>query len=257
VSTQIITTPSGLTVYFRGPDLSEGPLPSLFYFALSGEETLSLDPFNQPAAFLAEQPIRVFSSTLPLHGTGQKNTEAMLRWGEQITKGEDIFGEFLEKCCENLDFLLTEGIVIRSKVAAAGLSRGGFFATHFAALHSSISHVLGFAPLTTFATIKESEYLVANPLILKWDLQKAIPQLINKKVRYYIGNLDERVGTQECFDFIHRLSLEAKAKKVPSPTAELIISPSIGHKGHGTPPQIFREGTAWIAKELLTESGIL
>ena len=43
-----ITTASNLEVYFTGPPIEEGPRPALFYFALSGHQSLTLDPFNQP-----------------------------------------------------------------------------------------------------------------------------------------------------------------------------------------------------------------
>ena len=34
-------------IYFTGPSYKEGPLPALFYFALSGYESLNLKPINQ------------------------------------------------------------------------------------------------------------------------------------------------------------------------------------------------------------------
>lgn len=246
-----LTPPSGLPIYYRGPALDRGPLPSMFYFALSGEESLYFDPFNQPAAFLAEKPIRVFSSTLPSHGPGLKNTEAMFRWGEEFRKGNDIFREFLEKCRDNLDFLIHQGYVDESRVSAAGLSRGGFIATHFAAKDPRISHVLGYAPMTSLATIKEFQDILDDPIIQSWDLNQAIPQLIKKKIRYYIGNLDTRVGTKECFDYVYRLSQVAQENNVRSPNIEMIVSPSVGYKGHGTPPHIFQAGVDWIAEELM------
>lgn len=246
-----IVPPSGLPIYYRGPKLELGPLPCLFYFALSGEESLYLDPFNQPAAFLSKKPIRVFSSTLPSHGAGQKNSDAMLRWSEEFRKRTDILSEFLDQCCDNLGFLISQGYIDESRVAAAGLSRGGFIATHFAARDPRISHVLGYAPMTSLSTIAEFKDILEHPIAQSWDLARRIPQLINKKVRYYIGNLDTRVGTKECFDFVYQLTQAAHENKVRSPTVEMIISPSIGHKGHGTPPHIFKAGADWIAKEFL------
>jgi hypothetical protein len=35
---------------------------------------------------------------------------------------------------------------------------------------------------------------------------------------------------------------------------KLLIGPSIGHKGHGTSPEIFRHSAAWLEKKLLGKS---
>jgi hypothetical protein len=247
-----LTPPSGLPIYYSGPKLDNIPLPSLFYFALSGEESLHLDPYNQPAIFLKDKPIRVFSSTLPCHGSPhERNTDAMHRWALELQKGNDIIAAFISQCRDNLTYLIEQGYTNESKVAAAGLSRGGFAATHFAAEDPRISHVLGYAPLTTFSTIQEFHIILESPLVKSKELKSLISKLIKKKLRYYIGNLDTRVGTPECFEFIHQLTNQAFHHKVRSPQIELIISPSIGYKGHGTSPEIFRAGTEWISKEFL------
>ena len=51
--------------FFVGPPLEEGPFPTLIYFALSAEDSLQCDPFNQPVQFLEGLPLRIFSITLP------------------------------------------------------------------------------------------------------------------------------------------------------------------------------------------------
>ena len=124
-------------------------------------------------------------------------------------------------------------------------------ATHLSARDSRISHVLGFAPMTSLTTIQEFQDILDDPIIQSWDLDLTIPDLINKKVRYYIGNLDTRVGTKECFNFVSKLAETAQENKVRSPNIEMIISPSIGYKGHGTPPHTFKAGVDWIAGEFI------
>ena len=245
-----IIPPSGLPIYHRGPPLEKGPLPGLFYFALSGHESLFLEPYNQPALFLEGAPIRVYSSTLPSHGPPFKNSEAMARWANAIQLNHNIIFEFLLNCRKNIDFLITEGFLEKKRIAVAGLSRGGFIALHLAALDPRISTILAFAPLTTLESLAEFHHLLGNPIVQSLNLDHLIEPLIQKKIRFYIGNRDTRVGTSACFHFTQKIVEEAYRHKIRSPEMELIISPSAGHKGHGTPSHIFQEGASWLIKQL-------
>lgn len=233
----ILESPTKLPIYVRGPELSEGPLPAFFYFALSGEDSLYLDPFNQPVAFLENSRIRCFSFTLPFHGPGYDNNKAMELWKQEFSARPEILEEFFQHCLKNVDYLIQQGIVDAEKIAVGGLSRGGFVATHLAARDARLKYVLGFAPLTKL-------------LGQGWDLQDLIDKLVNKQVRFYIGNRDLRVGTQACFDFIHQLADAAYHHGHRSPPVELIISPSVGFQGHGTLPSIFKAGADWVREKL-------
>jgi esterase FrsA len=62
------------------------------------------------------------------------------------------------------------------------------------------------------------------------------------------------VGTESCFQFISELSETAYQQKISSSPIELIIGPSMGHKGHGTPPEVFKDGAAWIRRKLVEDS---
>ena len=73
---------------FVGPDLSLGPLPTIFYFALSAKESLHQDPFNQPVAVWQTYPVRIFSITLPEHeGHLDPKPARLAFWNEEIAKG--------------------------------------------------------------------------------------------------------------------------------------------------------------------------
>lgn len=248
---ETLITPSGLTLYFSGQGLDKGPLPCLFYFALTGEESLTLEPFNQPVQFMKDKPIRIFSSTLPCHTREEKHTDAMARWANEIARGNDILNDFIFRSSENIKFLIEQGIAAPSKIAVSGLSRGSFLAAALAASVPHVNSILGWAPVTTLATLLEFKELHNHPLLDSFSPSRILPQLIHKKLRYYIGNQDTRVGTKECFEFVFRLATLAHEKHVRSPSAELIMSPSIGHKGHGTPPHLFKDGVDWAAKQML------
>ncbi|QVL58155.1 MAG: hypothetical protein KFB93_03495 [Simkaniaceae bacterium] len=231
-------TSGNTKVLFSGPPLEEGPLPTLFYFALSAEDSLQRDPFNQPIQFLEDLPLRIFSLTLPAHENNLPPENAMNIWEDRMKAGDTVIPPFIEtvqKAITHIKPYIKEG-----KLGVAGLSRGAYIACHVAAVCPEISYILGFAPLTQFRAAKNL------------DLETLIPTLYNRNVRFYIGNQDSRVGTDHAFSFIYKLAAEAHKNRIRSSPIELFISPSIGYQGHGTSPEIFKAGAEWIKGALLS-----
>ena len=226
-----------------------GAKPAVFYFALLGHESLFTDPFNQPVKSWEKAGFRIFSSTLPLHEASLKHTDAMSRWAKAMENGQNIVKEFVEKCQSNLDFLIDRNLVTPGKIACTGLSRGALLATHFAAIDPRIDHILGFAPLTNLNVLKEFESLQNNPIVLSANLENIVEKLVNKRIRFYIGNRDTRVTTDACYQFIRKAADAQFNQKVRSPKVELIISPSIGNRGHGTSLNIFIDGAKTLFPE--------
>ena len=235
-----------LPIHHIGPSLDQGPLPSLFYFALGGEESLTLDPYNQPVTFLSGQRARVFSLSLPGHGHGFTNYRSLAYWAKNLGAGCDIISDFIGSCRQALDFLIAKGFVDTHHIAVAGLSRGAFIATQLAAADERIKIILGFSPLTLLDRSADFNEIEHHPLVQELGLLRQVDRLANKSLRYYIGNRDTCVGTEDCFIFIKELTEAAYRHKHRSPPIELVIFPSIGHQGHGTPAHIFRAGTDWL-----------
>ena len=233
-----------INLYHVGPPLDLGPLPSLFYFSLSGPDSLGLDPFNQPVQFSLGRMIRIFSLTLPAHENDLPPTQALKVWAEDYAKGADPLGEFLNQCALAVDFAIREKFGDPEKLAVAGLSRGGLLAFHLAAQDERFKSILAFAPITRLSKMKEFVSLKPNPF---FEAENLAESLCDRSVRLYIGNQDVRVGTRFCFDFAMALTDCAKQKKIRSPQIECFITPSIGIDGHGTSPEVFRQGTDWIA----------
>ena len=236
-----------IALYHCGPVLDHGPLPSLFYFALSGPDSLSLDPFNQPVQFLRGRMIRAFSLTLPAHESGLPAAEALKAWAEDYSRGFDSLGNFLDSCFAAVDFAVRERFADPEKMAIAGLSRGGLLAFHAAARDERFRFVLGFSPITQLHKAKEFASLQENPLVRSYDAVNACDALSNRHVRLYIGNRDTRVDTRSCYEFAMALADRAHHKKIRSPQIEFYMTASIGQMGHGTSPEIFHRGAEWSA----------
>jgi hypothetical protein len=241
---------TGVQVAYIGPPLSEGPLPALFYFSLSDQDSLCLDPFNQPVAYLSSLPMRIFSMTLPGHEDNLPPTNALNVWANEIAAGHNIVSTFVEKVKVAVDELLCQGALIPGRSAVAGLSRGAFLAAHVAAAVPQFRWILGFAPLTKLSFAKEFQDLSTHCIVASVAMEQLVDKLTDRHLRFYIGNLDTRVGTRHCFDFIEKLSQAAFKNNVRSPLVELIIGPSIGRDGHGTSKEVFHHGAHWIAEQL-------
>ncbi len=223
---------AGVEVAFVGPPLHEGPLPALFYFALSVEESLTVDPYNQPVVHLQKLPLRIFSINLPAHGPGLKSVDAMDRWAEDFAEGRDPLTPFLDQTAAAILAMREEGVF--TELSLMGLSRGGMIAGHIAT-RVPVKRIVAFAPLTKLSYAPQ------------FDLSHCVEQLCSIPIRFYIGNRDTRVGTSHCFDLVNQLAEEAFKRGMRSPPIEMIVSPSIGHMGHGTSKHTFEAGAEWVA----------
>ena len=225
---------------FVGPPLEEGPLPALIYLALSDEESLHLDPFNQPVKYLKSSRIRIFSLTIPGHGPDLDPTKAITFWRQKFDEGIDILTPFFNQAAQQIKDWQHH----MSSIAIGGLSRGAFCACHIAALLPQVKIVLGFAPLIQLELAKEMQGCHLPNLALDPDT------LCDRTIRFYIGNRDLRTGTENCFQFVRDLANAAFQRKIRSSPIELIVGPSIGHQGHGTAPHVFEAGANWLMEKL-------
>lgn len=232
---------------FVGPPLEEGPLPALIYLALSQEESLYQDPYNQPVVYLQNRALRIFSFSLPAHGPNLRAQDAIAVWAKDYAEGRDPLEPFIENAAREIQALLDKGIADR--VGLMGLSRGGLICGHLAA-RLDIEAWLGFAPLTKLTGAMEFQTLEDAPAVQRYNLETIAPSIATKPARFYISNRDTRVGTRSCFELLEKLSNSAFEQGVRSPPFELIISAPIGLMGHGTSKETFCAGAEWIANRL-------
>lgn len=241
-----------ITLYHAGPPLDLGPLPSFFYFALSGKESLCTDPFNQVVQFLHGKMIRVFSMTLPGHENNLPATQAMKVWADDYLHNRDPIEDFLQSLFQATEFAINNRFADPTKLAIGGLSRGGFIALHAAARDPRFRFIVPFAPITELHRVKEFASMEDHPAIRSLDVMHLKQNLWNRCIRLYIGNHDTLVDTKSCFNFAMNLVEEAAHNNLRSPQIEFFLHPSIGHKGHGTSLDVFRQGADWISSCLLT-----
>lgn len=244
-----LTAPDGTLIYHKGPPLEQGALPSLIYFALTAEESLLSDPYNQPIKPLEKLPVRVFSFNLPLHRPGVLPAVSIDLWAKEFLEGNDPLTPFITACKKSLDYLIASGWVEPRQLAVAGLSRGAFIASHLAALDPRIQCIAGFAPLISLDKLELFAHNPPYPAQML-SLMDKIPQLIGRRLNFFIGNRDLRVGTETVFNFIYRLAEASSLQGIRSPRVELHLYPSVGYKGHGTPKEIFELGSNWLINQL-------
>ncbi|NGX61908.1 MAG: hypothetical protein K940chlam9_01399 [Chlamydiae bacterium] len=248
--------PKGHEICYLGLGEEGGALPAFFYFAFSGEESLELDPYSQPALLTAAPDLRVFSFTIPGHGPGQNKFHAIEFWAKQMEQENSLLETFFQEVIDSIHWLIEIGLVDPNHMAVGGLSRGGFVATHIAARDPRIHTILGFAPLTKLSKMKEFEKRGVTSTRLKrksesLDLEHLIDHLTHvRNFRFYIGNRDTRVGTDICYHFIRQLAEKGHEKRARHQKIELRLTPAIGHQGHGTAPQTFEEGALWVKQQL-------
>lgn len=243
-------------IFYTGPSKEVGPLPAFFYFALSAEDSLSTHPYNQPAQILQSDRLRIFSFTLPCHFGSSNKHQAMSCWAENLYRDDNFLENFLIQATAAVDFLVKNDWVEPTAIGVGGLSRGGFIATHLAARIPLFHTLIAFAPLTDLKIIEEFiEYGKHNHFQAKIDTLRLI-RLIDRldhirNLRFYIGNYDTRVSTDACYAFISALAKKNHEKRLRNNQVELIITQSIGHKGHGTSPAIFAQGALWLKQNLI------
>ena len=218
---------------FIGPPLDEGPLPAVFYFALSANHSLHLDPFNQPVKALESDQLRIFSFTLPLHDV-EKPPQSGVDWWREADS--DLITPFIDDVVGQIEDLIAQNVVNKEQLGLMGLSRGVFIACHVAR-KLPIKALLGFAPMLTMGV----DHL---------DIPQFSEQLCQNQIRFYMGNRDKKTSTKTTMDFILSLADHAYEKGLRSSPIELIITPSIGYKGHGTAQETFIEGANWLRKRL-------
>ena len=153
---------------------------------------------------------------------------------------------FLSTASQVLDFLIRNGYTDSNRIAACGISRGGFMAIHFAAADSRVQCVAALAPVTDLRVLTEFSGMKNESLARSLSVMNVADKLAGRGVWIYIGNDDERVGTDDAIAFTRLVARRAIATKQRA-NVKLTVDALEGH-GVGLPPHF--EAAEWIEAQL-------
>ena len=244
-SPQLLKTPDGLHFFIAGQK-GDKPAPTLFIFGGSARAALHDDDYFKSGRLLIPQGWLCASVDVPCHDEDTRPGEpsGLKGWRFRLDKNEDIMAPFVAKCRAALDTLVKEGYTDPQRVAAAGISRGGLCAFHFATVEPRVKWVIGFAPVTDLPVLEEFKGLENHPLTKSLAAASLADRLVGKHIWVCIGNNDGRVGTDQCFAFGRKVAQADLAAGKPA-TIELHVMPSVGHTIHSTAHD---EAAAWLSR---------
>lgn len=241
-----IQTPSNQIVYGLGPPLEAGPLPTFIYFSISGKESLTLGPYNEPVTFLPQMEMRCLSFTIPGHEEGLDKFAAIDYIADNFRAGNDLMTPFFDSVASSIEWLIQQKIIDPNHLAIGGLSRGVFVGAHIAARVKEVKALLGFAPMTKVSYSDSFKGMDVKG----FDLDQLVGKLDHVQfIRFYMGNRDTLVGTANAFSLMEALVEHNDEHRVKQ-SVELFLIPSIGRAGHGTSTATFKEGAHFIEEVL-------
>jgi esterase FrsA len=257
---EILRTPGGIRFGLLG---NKGPTPgpTVFAFAGSVEDALTLPQFNRCGLLLHEQGCLCVSVDLPCYAEDVRpgdsgdasGTLVTGDWRRRLEKGEDLMQGFVTRASSVLSHLIAEEFTDPAKVAAYGISRGAFAALHLAARDPRVRSIAGIAPLVDFLALREFAGLENHAGARAQALVHHASRLAGRSIWLSIGNNDDRVDTDRVVAFaraVTKTSFAANEDHSAGRTpvdVELHVCPSIGHSA---PAHSDEMAAAWILKKL-------
>lgn len=248
---EVLKTPGGTRFGVLGPKPA-APAPTLLIFATDLENTLPVPAYARIGHLLIKEGWVVAGVDLPCHGPEQRAGEpaGLDGWRFRMDKGEDVVADLTKRSREALDTLVQSGYTDPARIAAAGTSRGGFMALHFAASDPRVKAVVAFAPVTHLPALTEFKGADNREDVLRLSLLNAAPKLADRSIWLTIGHNDTRVGTDHCLALARKLAAtqsptpNAQRQTPEIPDVELRLMPT---KGHATYPQAHPDAAAWLS----------
>ena len=237
------------TAYYMLSPLAKGPAPTLFLFASGANSTLAMQDYGRVGSLLHAQGWNVISLDVPCHGADVKKGEqadSLGSWAARVAHGENIAAEFSARVNKVLDHLVKAGVADPDRIAAAGISRGGFMAFQAAAANPRIRAVAGFAPVTYLPALSEFSGLKGNALAEQLSLENVAEKLAGGAAWIMIGDHDGRVSTERATAFAKALKQAAEKKKLPA-RVDLHVVPV---PGHTSLPEWHDQAAVWLASAL-------
>jgi dienelactone hydrolase len=216
-------------------------------FAKHVESSLGDDPNARTARILAGKGWLCASLDLPCHGPDIRpgEPERLDGWAFRIRAGEDIVAPLCPRVAAVIDHLVATGEADAGRIAAYGVSRGGFIACHVAAIEPRIRAVALFSPVTDLAALQEFKGMENHSLTRSLRLSTRAGKLAATALWMSIASFDERVDTDAAIGFTRKVVAAA----APERTADLSLHvlPGIGH---ATPEGAYEEAAVWIERKV-------
>ncbi len=247
----IFHTPSGIRFGLLGRKKSS-PAPALVTLGGDLRQMLSHRDYAPPARILSRHGFLCISLDIPCHGKNIKQGDSkklqgsLKAWRERLERGDVLMDDFVANVSEVLDHLIAKKYVDPRRIAACGVSRGGFSALHLAAADPRIRCVAAFAPLVDLLSLREFDGMHEHAATCSLALVHLADKLAGRPIWMCVGSNDNRVDTDRVIVFARRLA-EASLAQGKSPGVEIHVTPQSGHAVHATAHQ---EAAVWILKKL-------
>jgi len=207
------------------------PAPTLFIFQGSIDQAMREPIYTEVARILATHGYIGVILDAPAHGEDRRKDEPneLAAWCRRIEQDEDLVGGFITRSRAVLDHLIRENTTDPNRIAAAGTSRGGFLAFHFAAAEPRIRCVGGISPVTDLGALHEFHATTRRAAVDALSLSRLAPRLAKRPVWISIGNQDSRVGTENAIAFSRTLVAATGAESARIPV-DLVVHATPGHR---------------------------
>jgi dienelactone hydrolase len=208
--------------------------------ATTGKDT----PHVDVGLLLYAKGWNVVSVDVPCHGVDHRPGEpADLRgWPARIAQGEDIVPPFQTRVNDVLSHLVNAKLADPARIAAAGVSRGGYMAFQAAAGNPDIRAVAALAPVTDLLALLEFAKQQDNALARQLALVNVADSLAGRPAWIIIGSADTRVGADKAIAFSRALVNAAIRRALP-PRVTLSVLPTPGHQSF---PDWHTQAADWL-----------
>ncbi len=251
---QTLITSSGASFVMLPPQRN-APAPTLFLFAMTGADTLTIEPYCRVGHLLHAQGWNVVSLDLPCHGADQRPGEPpeLAGWAARTAAGEDLVAAFQTRVNDIVDHLIAQGIADPAQISAAGTSRGGYLAFQAAAGNPRIRAIAAFAPVTDLLALNEFAGQDQNPLVQRLALLNEVEKMSDRASWVIIGNADARVSTDKAVAFSRAVAVRSQARCLACDvTLQVLAVP-----GHNSLPEWHDEAAAWFLQTVVSTERIL
>jgi dienelactone hydrolase len=224
------------------------PSPTLILLSGLIPDSFTKANFLRAGEILGPGGYLCVSIELPCHGSqAKKGCSNLVGWGKRAAEGDDFVAEFNARMKKVIDHLIEQKMTDPDKIVATGTSRGGFLALRYAAFDKRVKATVAYAPVTDLRKLKEFEVAKDVKSVDAMSIEVFVPELVGRPVLIFIGDRDDRVGTDSAIAFARKLSEAAQKADVPSQVEIHVMSEP---RGHSLPAGVENFAAEWIVKAL-------